>query len=98
MQLDGRHLYVNDILSTWLFTFEFNAFNHVNQFSFTTEGTYAWFEAAVWAMMQDYEQSFEFGAPLFFFWQHGAPLVGSWLGVSLVLGQNYGLQTRTVIK
>jgi hypothetical protein len=26
MQLDGHHLYVNDVLSPWLFPFKFNAF------------------------------------------------------------------------
>jgi hypothetical protein len=34
MQLDGLHLYVNDVLSPWIFPFEFNALNHANQYSF----------------------------------------------------------------
>jgi hypothetical protein len=34
MQLDEHYLYVNDILSPWLFCFEFNALNHANQYSF----------------------------------------------------------------
>jgi hypothetical protein len=34
MQLDGWHLYVNDVLSPWIFPFEFNALNHSNQYSF----------------------------------------------------------------
>jgi hypothetical protein len=34
MQLDGRYLYINDVLSLWLFPFKFNALNHNNQYSF----------------------------------------------------------------